>query len=392
MCNFKNAKIILLYFCILRVKWIFKHIGCLVCICLSFYSEGLYGQYTRAMGSTEKYLREKYVPFSDTTQKKINKFFDRFNRIGNFNGSFLMFKNDSIVFGSRGNSIRSTRDSVYPEDIFQLASVSKVFTGISVMMLHQDGFLNINDSVHWYLPELKRTNLTIRHLLSHTSGLPDYFYYNYKGFNLRPGQGHMVNEDVLDMVNAQPDKHFARPGFYEYCNTNYALLSLIVERTSKQDFRSFVRENVCKVADMKFTHVCNFDSIPLVNYPVQGYDNWSVFDDNMFNGTTGDKGVYSSVFEMFMLDRALRAPYLLHPETKKLMWTPSTVASADGYYALGWRVKYINGKRWVFHNGWWKGFRTYFWSCLDEDKCFVVLTNNVKGSFLRTVDMVGLLD
>ena len=78
-------------------------------------------QGNRAMGSTERMLREKYLPFSDTTQTKINKFFDRFNRIGNFNGSFLMFKNDSIIFGSRGNSIRSTRDSVYPEDIFQLA-------------------------------------------------------------------------------------------------------------------------------------------------------------------------------------------------------------------------------------------------------------------------------
>jgi hypothetical protein len=59
---------------------------------------------------------------------------------------------------------------------------------------------------------------------------------------------------------------------------------------------------------------------------------------------------------------------------------------------MGWRVKEINGQRWVFHNGWWKGFRTYYWRCLDEDKCFVVLTNNVFGPFLRTVDMVGLLN
>jgi CubicO group peptidase (beta-lactamase class C family) len=370
----------------------FKHTVKLIAFGFLLFSEGLMAQGNRAMGSTERMLREKYLPFSDTTQTKINKFFDRFNRIGNFNGSFLMFKNDSIIFGSRGNSIRSTRDSVYPEDIFQLASVSKVFTGISVMLLHQDGYLNIDDSVHWYLPELKRKNLSIRNLLSHTSGLPDYFYYNYKGFDLKQGQGHLVNEDVIVMVNAQPDKHFAKPGFYDYCNTNYALLSLIVERTSKQDFRSFVRENICKMADMKFTHVCNFDSLPLVNYPVQGYDNWNVFDDNMFNGTTGDKGVYSSVFEMFQLDRALRTSYILHPSTKHEMWTPATVASADGYYALGWRVRFIDGKRWVFHNGWWKGFRTYFWSCLDENKCYVVLTNNVKGSFLKTIDMVGLLD
>jgi len=102
--------------------------------------------------------------------------------------------------------------------------------------------------------------------------------------------------------------------------------------------------------------------------------------------------VYSNVFEMFMLDRALKSSYILHEATKQEMWTPQTVTSADGYYALGWRVKYIDGKKWVFHNGWWKGFRTYFWRCLEDDKSFVVLTNNVDGRFLSTLQMVHLLD
>ena len=348
-------------------------------------------QAQRPMGSTEKALLKKYVPFSDSTALNINRFFDKHARWGNFNGSFLMFKNDSLIYGSRGYAIYSTKDSVYPDDIFQLASVSKVFTGISVMLQHQDGLLNIDDSVHWYLPEFKRTNLTIRHLLSHTSGLPDYFYYNYRDFALPDSQTHMTNLDVLTMVNAQPDKRFAKPGVYDYCNTNYALLSLIVERTSNQDFRTFVRENICKMADMKFTHVCNFDSVPLVNYPVQGYNDWSVFDDVMFNGATGDKGVYSNVFEMFQLSRALRGSYILHDATKREMWTPHTVSSADGYYALGWRIRWIDGKKWAFHNGWWKGFRTYFWHSIDENKTFVVLTNNVSGPFLRTIEMVSLL-
>lgn len=366
-------------------------IGLLFFIAGIFIPQKNNAQNARQIGSTEREFQKKYVSFSDTTARKINKFFDKFNRLGNFNGSFLMFKNDSIIYGSRGFRLWGTKDSVYPDEIFQLASVSKVFTGISVMMLHQDGYLNIDDSVHWYIPEFKRTNLTLRNLLSHTSGLPDYFYFNYKGFNLREGHKHMVNEDVVDLLNAQPDKRFVRPGNYDYCNSNFALLSLIVQRVSKQDFRTFVRNNICKVADMKFTHICNFDSIPIEDYPVQGYDNWNMFDDNMFNGTTGDKGVYSSVFEMFLLDRALRSPYILHSYTKQEMWTPTAVASADGYYAMGWRIKYIDGKRWAFHNGWWKGFRTYFWSSLDENKCFVVLTNNVSGSFLRTIDMVGLL-
>ncbi len=341
--------------------------------------------------TTEQSLKETTVPFSDTTQKKIANFFKYHAYVGDFNGTYLMFKRDSLIYGSHGYSIHSTKDSVLPGDIFQLASVSKIFTGMSVMMLHQDGVLNIDDSVHWYIPELIVKNLTIRQLLSHTSGLPDYFYLSYRDFVLDEGQTHLRNEQIVQLINQQGPRKFAWPGYYDYCNTNYVFLSLIVERVTSKDFRSFVNDNVFRMADMKFSHICNFDSLALVNYPVQGYNNWNVFDDVMFNGTTGDKGVYSNVFEMFLLDRALRGSYILHKNTKDEMWTPQTVTSSDGYYALGWRVRWIDNQKWVFHNGWWKGFRTYYWRCLDDDKCFVVLTNNVHGRFLSTVEMVSLL-
>ena len=333
-----------------------------------------------------------YHQFSDTTANKIHKYFDFHHRIGDFNGSYLMFKNDSVVFGSQGWSIYSNRDSVEPTNLFQLASVSKVFTAIAVMILHQDGYLNIDDSVHWYIPELNNTDLTIRELLSHTSGLPDYFYVGYKGYQIPEGRTHLKNEDVIDIINNQSRRKYTRKGFYHYSNTNYVFLSLIVERVSKMDFRDYMRQNIARYADMKYSHICNFDSVPLINYPVQGYDHWRVYDDMLFNGTTGDKGVYSNVFEMLSLDRALRGNYLLHEATKQEMFTPQTLTNPNAYYALGWRVKWIDGKKWAFHNGWWKGFRTYYWRCLDEDKSFVVLTNNVQGRFLPTIELVSLLN
>lgn len=334
----------------------------------------------------------RYHKFSDSTALTIENFFDKHARIGDFNGAYLMFKNDSVIYGTRGYAIYSNKDSIEPDNLFQLASVSKVFTSIAIMILHQDAYLNIDDSVHWYIPELENTELTIRELLSHTSGLPDYFYVNFKGFSLPPERTHLANEDVVDIINRQSRKSYTKKGYYHYSNTNYVFLSLIVERVSKMDFRTYVREHIARYADMKFTHVNNFDSVPLLFYPVQGYQQWRVFDDVMFNGTCGDKGVYSNVFEMLNLDRALRSSYLLHESTKEEMWTPQTLTSPNSYYALGWRVKWINGKKWVFHNGWWKGFRTYFWRCIDEDKSFVVLTNNVEGRFLSTVELVSLLD
>jgi len=335
---------------------------------------------------------DSYHSFSDTTAEKIHKYFAYHHSVGDFNGSYLMFKNDSVIYGAKGYAIYSNRDTIEPSNLFQLASVSKVFTAISVMILHQDGYLNIDDSVHWYLPELNNTDLTIRELLSHTSGLPDYFYVGYKGYEIPDGRFHMKNEDVIDIINKQSRRKYTRKGYYHYSNTNYVFLSLIVERVSRMDFGEYIRQNITRYADMKYSHVCNFDSIPLINYPVQGYDHWRIFDDLMFNGTTGDKGVYSNVFEMLNLDRALRGSYLLHEATKNEMFTPQTLTSTNAYYALGWRIKWIDGKKWAFHNGWWKGFRTYFWRCLDEDKSFVVLTNNVQGRFLPTIELVSLLN
>jgi CubicO group peptidase (beta-lactamase class C family) len=330
-----------------------------------------------------------YTRFSDTTEFQIDSFFRRMYRWGIFNGTYLFHKNDSLCYGAMGYATFSQLDSLKPADLFQLASVSKTFTGTAMMLLVQDGYLKLSDSVHWYIPEFTRRNLSIQNLISHSSGLPDYFYFNMKAWE-NP-KDHLTNDDVVQLLNAQPVNHFAKPGRYDYCNSNYALLALIVERQTGMDFREFVKVRIMNPSGMKYSHLANFDSLGLVNYTVQGYDKKRVFADNIYNGAMGDKGVYSNVFEMLALDRMLRTDYLLHPDAKNQMLAPQTVVSADAFYANGWRVKWINGQKWAFHNGWWKGFRTYYWRCLDENKCFVVLTNNVQGPFLRTIDMVGLL-
>src|SRR5574343_913151 len=115
-----------------RFLWMLIFGGWFFCSPISLYSQ---------VSQTERALRKQYFAFSDTTIRKIESFFDRHQKIGNFNGTYLMFKQDSLIYGSRGYAIYSNLDSVEPNDIFQLASVSKVFTGVAVMQLHQDGYL-----------------------------------------------------------------------------------------------------------------------------------------------------------------------------------------------------------------------------------------------------------
>ncbi len=243
----------------------------------------------------DPYDMSSYVPFSDTSAFQIDSFFRRMYRWGIFNGSYLFHKNDSVCYGAMGYATFSQLDSLKPADLFQLASVSKTFTGMAMMMLVQDGYLKLSDSVHWYIPELTRRNLSLQNLISHSSGLPDYFYFNMKAWE-NP-KDHLTNEDVVQLLNAQPVNHFAKPGRYDYCNSNYALLALIVERQTGIEFRQFVKERIMNPSGMKYSHLADFDTLGLVNYTVQGYDKKRVFADNIFNGAMGDKGVYSNVYK-----------------------------------------------------------------------------------------------
>jgi len=298
-----------------------------------------------------------------------------------------------MVQGKYGYANFKTHDTILVNDLFQLASVSKTITSTAVMILYQEGRIGLDDSVQWYIPELKRKNLTIRHLLTHTSGLPDYFHFSDRYW---PDKSkHMYNDDVVMMLNRLPYNMFKRPGgLYDYCNTNFVLLSAVVEKVSRLPFRTFAQRKIFEPCGMKSTHVNYFDSVPLERYPLQGFEGgWKQITDVPQNGTSGDKGVYSNTYEMFRFDRALRSPYLLHRAIRDEMFRPMVPSTAQGsFYAHGWRVTWINMRKWVYHNGWWKGFRTYYWRCLDDNRCFVVLTNNVHGKFMSTREMVELLE
>jgi CubicO group peptidase (beta-lactamase class C family) len=375
-------------FACMWMRWV---TGVLVLLLLG----GAVWRFDSSSDASHSYLSEKskYHAFSAASKDKINSFFRRMHQAGLFNGTYLFFKGDSLLQGKHGFANFRTGDTLLIDDLFQLASVSKTITGTAVMSLYQDGLLNLDDSVHHYLRDLKRKNLTIRQLLSHTSGLPDYFDFSDRYW---PDKSrHMNNNDVIQMLNKLPATMFARPGaFYNYCNTNYVLLSAIVEKVSHHSFRHFVKHRVFEPSGMPYSHINNFDSIPLSGYFLQGFErSHYLVQDVPQNGTCGDKGVYSNTWEMFLFDRALRSPFLLHRSILEEMYRPAVPTSNQGqFYALGWRVTWINMRKWAFHNGWWKGFRTYFWRCLDDNRCYVVLTNNVNGRFLSTREMVSLLD
>jgi CubicO group peptidase (beta-lactamase class C family) len=299
---------------------------------------------------------------------------------GRFNGSILVAKNGVILFERyKGYSDPlHRRDSITPHTAFHLASVSKTFTAMSTLKLWQDGKLDIHDPVNKYLTGFPYPGVTIETLLNHRSGLHNYVHFMFKPFVNK--HKFLSNTDVLqyiidhskdrDVFSGQANRHF------EYSNTNYALLALIIEKVSGLPYPEFVTKTFLQPLGMTDTYVYTLaDSAKATG---SYYQTGRPFRMEFLDLVYGDKNVYSTVRDMYKWDQALRSGTLF---TKAVMDSAyagySFEKPGERNYGLGWRMLLIpNGKKLIYHNGWWHGNRTVFVRMLDEDATIIALSNN----------------
>ena len=315
-----------------------------------------------------------------------------------FNGAWLYAEKGGIV--SRGalgfrdpeNTLPITEDT-----IFQLASVTKQFTAAAVMLARREGLLELDDGITKYFPEIPYPGVTVRHLLTHTSGIPDYFddadwfIRIWKEEKRVPG-----NDEILRFLCETKAKPYFAPGEgLHYSNTGYNLLALLVERLSGIPFEEFLQKNIFEPAGMNSTRCCHIrrDGVPFENYAqatvyddgkcVADIDSAEEGDVVAFDGLNGDDYVYTNIFDMFRWDRALRGGKVLTPEEQQLMYTPAKLNSGedavydegDGLgYGFGWAVGREEELGLVVsHSGGMPGVATWFERFMDADRVLVIL-------------------
>ena len=318
-----------------------------------------------------------------------------------FNGAWLYAEKGEIVSkGVSGFRDPENKTPITEDTIFQLASVSKTFTATAVMLLVRQGKLNLEDRITKYFPELAAyEGATIRHLLNHTSGIPDYFddadwfVDLWKAEKRVPG-----NDEILRFLCETKAKPYFAPGEgLEYSNTGYNLLALLVERLSGVPYEQFLQKNIFEPAGMNATRCCHIrrDGVPFENYAQA-----SVFEDGKwvadvaseedgdvvaFDGLNGDDYVYTNIFDMLKWDRALREGKVLTLEEQQLMYTPGKLNNGedavydeeDGLgYGLGWAVGREEELGLVVsHSGGMPGVATWFERFIDADRVLVILCN-----------------
>jgi CubicO group peptidase (beta-lactamase class C family) len=329
------------------------------------------------------------TPRRAATADSLRHYFDKLEKTG-FNGTVLFAENGEILFSKAyGYANLKTKDSLTMESAFQLASISKPITALAILILKEDGKLAVDDSISKYIPGLPYPGITLRHLLTHRSGLPNYMYFAEEDWPNK--EIPLRNQDVIDLMIKNKYKPYYLPDKrYNYSNTNYALLAYVVEKVSGMSFESFVQKRIFDPCHMANSSIYNKNVSPINTAAVVGYPSSRTEAENTFlNGVVGDKGAYCSAYDLLMLDKALYTDKLVSKATRAEAFTPQHKdLRPNDNYGLGWRLDVADDLNpAIYHTGWWKGFRTYFIREVGEKRTIIVLCNTMKASRFNTREL-----
>lgn len=303
----------------------------------------------------------------------------------------LVVRNGRPVF-RRGYGVSDLRTlrPIDAETNFRLASFTKQFTAASIMLLARDGKLHYDDHLTDFVPEFPAYGkpITVRHLLNHTSGLPDYEDILMKQYPDTPPEKvpQILDAGVLRLLEQQTAGKFAPGTKWEYSNSGYAVLAIIVEKVSGKSFGQFLHDRIFAPLEMSQTlaYEKGKNEVPHRAYGhTKEKDGWRGTDQSPTSAVLGDGGIYSSLNDLAKWDRALRDHTLLseaemEPALTPVVPTAGPAKSAEGppvSYGFGWFLDPYRGHKRMWHDGETIGFRTTIQRFPDDKFTVIVLAN-----------------
>jgi CubicO group peptidase (beta-lactamase class C family) len=275
---------------------------------------------------------------------KLDTFFKALQKNTGFNGTVLVAQYGKIIYKRAfGIANNFTKDQLSTRTPFQLASVSKQFTAVSILQLMEQGKLKLDDRVEQHIPGFPYdSSITIRSLLTHKSGLANYAYCLDKYYDKKAPLTNTKVVELFKKIKPGIDYHPNRQ--FHYNNTNYILLAYIVERISGKGFREYLKENIFIPAGMKESFVYDPAHPELLKKSATGYQpkrsGLAVVGFDHLDGVTGDKGIYSTVEDMFLWDQALNSETVIKLSSLAEAFTPQHTKPKvlTTNYGLGWRI------------------------------------------------------
>ncbi|MFN3840572.1 MAG: serine hydrolase [Cyclobacteriaceae bacterium] len=335
-----------------------------------------------------------FAGFSVTCAAQTGKKIERIDSVLNhlhrqqlFNGAVLIGENGKILYKKAfGTANPGTGEKLTTASAFNLASVSKQFYTLMIMVLKEQGKLQYDDAVQKYLSSFPYPNITIRHLMNQVSGLPEYFDLADRDMSLLDT---LTNTMAVDLLARKKPALLFEPGEkWQYCNTNYILLASVIERASGQLPDRFLQQVIVKPLRLSNTYIY---TLKMKSYPksrVFGFryeGGKPVLNDLIrFDGVMGDGNVYSSVEDLYKWDQALYTGKLVKPSTWEEAITRGKLNNGKEHeYGFGWFVEEPGSI--VSHSGGWVGFRTQIVRYIHKKQTLIILTNSSQGVAIQTV-------
>jgi CubicO group peptidase (beta-lactamase class C family) len=342
-----------------------------------------------ALRRTESMLQD--APATSTSEQRIDAFVRDEMQRQRIPGVAIGIVNKAEV-SARGYGYANLEHfvPVTGETIFQSGSLGKMFTAAAVMLLVEDGKLALTDPITKFFPDAPVTwkAITVRHLLTHTSGIPDY---TTSSFDYRKD----YTEDQLAKLAFEQTLEFPPGSRWNYSNTGYALLGFIVHRVSGQFYGEVLAERIFKPLGMSTARVISEEDVianraagyRLVKGEIKNQE-WIAPQLN----TTADGSLYWSIDDLLKWDAAVKRRAILKPESWEQILTPVRLSSGKPYpYGFGWGLEERDHQPLQEHGGAWQGFRTQLSRFIGDDLSIVVLANLAQADPSRFVDGIAAI-
>ena len=337
---------------------------------------------------SDEYINEK--------RQKIDSFYNKNINSPYYSGSFIVVKNGRVIYEDyKGFANLKTGKKIDATTPIHIASVSKVLTATAILRLVQQDNITLDQKVTDWLPKFPYKSTTIRTLLNHRSGLQHYASFPglmKKNWNRKKV---LTNQDIYNLL-AQKKFRLKTPNdtHFDYCNTNYVILALIIEKATGLNYRQAMQELIFKPLGMTNSYVFNYETDR--ETASKSYRGTTIFPWDQFDNLYGDKNIYSTPRDLVKFDMGTYSPEFIKPELLEeayFGYSSIHVAKPIKDYGLGMRMRFLppNNEKMIYHNGWWHGNNTSFVPVKKDTITVVCLGNKYSNRPYATLSMVSSL-
>lgn len=309
-------------------------------------------------------------------QSACTIWYDTVLKKSGFSGGILIAQHGNVIFEKYAGRVHLNKDdSINNQTSLHIASVSKTFTAMAVLKLCQDKLLNLDDPLSKYFNQFNYPGVTIRTLLNHRSGLPNYVYFmDELGWKKKT----VTNQDVLNTLIQQKNKlkKIESPNRkFNYCNTNYVLLALLIEKITQTTYSEHLKKTIFIPLEMNHSFVYTDADSSKTNPSFDAKGKQAAFVN--LDKVVGDKNIFSTPQDLLKWDRLLSSKQYLNDSMLKQAYQPySYEKEGIRNYGLGWRMfNYPDGYKIIYHNGWWHGNNAVFIRLIKEDATIILIGN-----------------